>query len=131
MPHNIWLTAMGLFLILVEFWGFYLAYNIPIINVGSESEPLFAATTIYGTPTTLSGNTMNLLMSLIGGMAVGYLLSKGSPLWTFSGAESTRLPISNRSARRFRSVPTAQAAAAAADDDAASDVDDMAMAAHR
>ncbi|NIJ12944.1 ammonia channel protein AmtB [Saccharomonospora amisosensis] len=85
-PHNVWLTGVGLFIILVGFWGFYAACNIPIINVGSDSDPLFAATTIYGTPTTLSGNSFNLLMSLIGGMAVGFVLSKGSVLWTFSGA---------------------------------------------
>ena len=35
-------------------------------------------------PTTLSGITFNFLMSLSGGMLVGFILSKGQPFWTLS-----------------------------------------------
>ncbi|MCX4706140.1 ammonium transporter [Streptomyces sp. NBC_01373] len=84
-PHNIWMTAIGLFIVLVGFWGFYAACNIPIINLGDEDKPFFTATTIYGTPTTLSASTFNLLMALVGGMIAGFVVSKGDILWTFSG----------------------------------------------
>nr|MCS5604950.1 ammonium transporter [Alphaproteobacteria bacterium] len=43
------------------------------------------ATTIYMTPTTLSAITMNFLMSLAGGMMIGYMVSKGDAFWTYSG----------------------------------------------
>ncbi len=45
----------------------------------------FSATTIYLTPTTLSGVSFNFLMSLAGGLIAGYYVSKGNPYWTFSG----------------------------------------------
>ncbi|MGB5708413.1 MAG: hypothetical protein WBM41_16475, partial [Arenicellales bacterium] len=32
-PHNPWLVTIGLFLIYTGFWGFYVACNIPIIDV--------------------------------------------------------------------------------------------------
>jgi ammonia channel protein AmtB len=43
------------------------------------------ATTIYLTPTTLGAITVNFLMSLSGGMLVGYMVSKGDAFWTYSG----------------------------------------------
>ncbi len=76
--------ALGLLLIYTGFWGFYAACNIPIFNVGTEGEPFFSATNIYLMPTTLSGITFNFLMSLSGGMFMGYILSKGQPYWTLS-----------------------------------------------
>lgn len=86
-PHNPWLVTIGLFLIYTGFWGFYVACNIPIFNVGPAagmSEPYYTATTIYLTPTTLSAITLNFLMSLSGGLMMGYVISKGDAYWTYS-----------------------------------------------
>ena len=49
-----------------------------------EGVTFFTATNIYVTPTTLSGVTMNFLMSLSGGFLAGYVISKGDPFWTYS-----------------------------------------------
>ncbi len=84
-PHNVWMTVIGLFLIYTGFWGFYVACNIPMLNVGTEDEPFFSATNIYLMPTTLSGITFNFLTSLSGGLLAGYLITRGDLFWTFSG----------------------------------------------
>lgn len=87
-PHNPWLVTVGLFLIYTGFWGFYVACNIPILDVGEMagmSESFFATTNIYLTPTTTSAITFNFLMSLSGGLMMGYLISKGDAFWTYSG----------------------------------------------
>ena len=89
-PRNPWLVCVGLFCIYTGFWGFYAACNIPIFNVGPEyglgdGVAFFTATNIYVTPTTLSGITMNFLMSLSGGLLAAYWISKGDPFWTYSG----------------------------------------------
>ncbi len=90
-PHNPWLVTVGLFLIYTGFWGFYVACNVPIISsadIGSTVEgatPVFTATTIYLTPTTLSAIVFNFLMSLSGGLLAGYMVSKGDAFWTYSG----------------------------------------------
>jgi ammonium transporter, Amt family len=84
-PHNIWMTVFGLFLIYTGFWGFYVACNIPMLNVGTDDEPFFSATNIYLMPTTLSGITFNFLTSLSGGLLAGYLISRGDLFWTLSG----------------------------------------------
>ena len=87
-PRNPWLVCIGLFLIYTGFWGFYAACNIPIFDLGPEygmeGVTYFTATNIYVTPTTLSGITMNFLMSLAGGLLAGYWVSKGDPFWTYS-----------------------------------------------
>ena len=88
-PRNPWMVTLGLFLIYTGFWGFYAACNIPIFDIGAdygvaEAGTLFSATTIYVTPTTLSGITVNFLMSLAGGLLMGYVVSKGDPFWTYS-----------------------------------------------
>ena len=88
-PRNPWMVTLGLFLIYTGFWGFYAACNIPIFDIGAdygiaEAGTLFSATTIYITPTTLSGITANFLMSLAGGLLMGYVVSKGDPFWTYS-----------------------------------------------
>jgi ammonium transporter, Amt family len=87
-PHNPWLVTIGLFLIYTGFWGFYAACNVPIIDPagidGLITGETWTATTIYLTPTTLSAITVNFLMSLSGGLLVGYLVSKGDPFWTYS-----------------------------------------------
>lgn len=84
-PHNVWMTVVGLFLIYTGFWGFYVACNIPVIDIGAEGEPFFGTTNIYLMPTTLSGITFNFLLSLAGGFLVGYLISRGDLFWTLSG----------------------------------------------
>lgn len=84
-PHNPWLVTIGLFLIYTGFWGFYAACNIPIIDVQSGSGVFYSATNIYLGPTTLSAITFNFLMSLAGGLMMGYLVSKGDAFWTYSG----------------------------------------------
>lgn len=84
-PHNVWLTSLGLFMIYTGFWGFYVACNIPVLDVGGDSGSFFSATNIYLMPTTLSGITINFLMSLSGGLLTGYIVSRGNPFWTYSG----------------------------------------------
>ena len=84
-PHNTWMTCIGLFLIYTGFWGFYVACNVPILDIGGESGSFFSATNIYLMPTTLSAITFNFLLSLAGGLLVGFLISRGDPFWTFSG----------------------------------------------
>jgi len=86
-PHNPWMVTIGLFLIYTGFWGFYVACNIPIFDVGEAagmSESFFSTTTIYLTPTTTSAITFNFLMSLSGGLMMGYIISKGDAFWTYS-----------------------------------------------
>jgi ammonia channel protein AmtB len=87
-PHNPWLVTLGLFFIYTGFWGFYVACNVPIFDVsdaaGMEDASFFTATTIYLTPTTLSGITLNFLMSLSGGLLMGYIVTKGDAFWTYS-----------------------------------------------
>lgn len=89
LPHNPWLVCIGLFLIYTGFWGFYVACNVPLIDPGGIGGQItgetWTATTIYLTPTTLGAITMNFLMSLSGGMLVGYMASKGNAFWTYSG----------------------------------------------
>jgi ammonium transporter, Amt family len=88
-PQNQWLITIGLFLIYTGFWGFYAACNVPIISpeliAGQITGSTWSATTIYLTPTTLSGITFNFLMSLSGGLMAAYIVSKGNPFWTYSG----------------------------------------------
>jgi Amt family ammonium transporter len=83
-PHNPWLVTVGLFLIFTGFWGFYAACNAPILDLSGDGS-FFSATSIYLTPTTLSGITMNFLLSFSGGLMAAYLVSKGKPFWTYSG----------------------------------------------
>ena len=89
MPHNPWLVCIGLFLIYTGFWGFYVACNVPLIDPGGIGAQItgetWTATTIYLTPTTLGAITVNFLMSLSGGMLIGYMASRGNAFWTYSG----------------------------------------------
>ncbi len=89
LPHNPWLVCIGLFLIYTGFWGFYVACNVPLISPeaigGQITGETWTATTIYLTPTTLGAITVNFLMSLSGGLLIGYLVSKGDAFWTYSG----------------------------------------------
>ncbi|MFP6751065.1 MAG: hypothetical protein VB855_05285, partial [Pirellulaceae bacterium] len=83
--HNTWLIVIGMFLIYTGFWGFYAACNVPIYDIDPTEGTVYSATTIYLTPTTLSGITFNFLMALTGGLLVGYMVSGGDPFWTFQG----------------------------------------------
>ena len=44
----------------------------------------YSATNIYLGPTSLSAITFNFLMSLAGGLLMGYIVSKGDAFWTYS-----------------------------------------------
>jgi ammonia channel protein AmtB len=83
--NNVWLTTIGLFLILCGFWGFYVACNIPMFDVQAGDGVFFSATNIYLAPTTLSAITFNFIMSMSGGFMAAYIISKGDPFWTYSG----------------------------------------------
>ena len=83
-PQNPWLVTIGLFLIYTGFWGFYVACNVPIIDIQDGDGVFFSATNIYLGPTTLSAITVNFLMSLSGGLLMGYIVSKGDAFWTYS-----------------------------------------------
>jgi ammonia channel protein AmtB len=83
-PQNPWLVTIGLFLIYVGFWGFYVACNVPITDIQAGDEVFYSATNIYGGPTTLSAITVNFLMSLSGGLLMGYIVSRGDAFWTYS-----------------------------------------------
>ena len=88
-PHNPWMVCVGLFVIYTGFWGFYAACNVPLASPGFidglVKGETWTATTIYMTPTTLGAITVNFLMSLAGGMMMAFVVSKGSPFWTYSG----------------------------------------------
>ncbi len=83
-PRNPWLVAIGLFLIYTGFWGFYVACNVPMWDVQAGDGVFFSATNIYLAPTTLSAITVNFLMSLAGGLLMGYIVSRGDAFWTYS-----------------------------------------------
>ena len=83
-PRNPWLVTLGLFLIYTGFWGFYVACNVPIIDIQAGDGTFYSATNIYLGPTTLGAITVNFLMSLAGGLLMGYIVSKGDAFWTYS-----------------------------------------------
>ena len=83
-PRNPWLVTIGLFLIYTGFWGFYVACNVPMWDIQDGDGVFFSATNIYLAPTTLSAITVNFLMSLSGGLLMGYIVSKGDAFWTYS-----------------------------------------------
>ena len=83
-PRNPWLVTIGLFLIYTGFWGFYVACNVPMWDIQAGDGVFYSATNIYLAPTTLSAITVNFLMSLSGGLMMGYLISKGDAFWTYS-----------------------------------------------
>ncbi len=83
-PRNPWLYTIGLFILYTGFWGFYVACNIPMWDIQSGDGVFYSATNIYLAPTTLSAITVNFLMSLSGGLLMGYIVSKGDAYWTYS-----------------------------------------------
>lgn len=82
--RNPWLYTIGLFILYTGFWGFYVACNIPMWDIQSGDGVFYSATNIYLAPTTLSAITVNFLMSLSGGLLMGYIVSKGDAYWTYS-----------------------------------------------
>ncbi|WP_309493508.1 hypothetical protein [Candidatus Hecatella orcuttiae] len=83
--HNQWMTAVGLFIIVTGFWGFYFACNVPLIIAWDLTLPYWGTVNIFGNPTTLSLVGTNFLMSLAGGMMGGFTVGRGNPFWTWSG----------------------------------------------
>jgi Amt family ammonium transporter len=57
---------------------------VPMWDIQNGDGVFFSATNIYLAPTTLSAITMNFLMSLSGGLMMGYVVSKGDAFWTYS-----------------------------------------------
>ncbi|MEM8647823.1 MAG: ammonium transporter, partial [Pseudomonadota bacterium] len=81
--HNMPFTATGLMLIIVGFWGFLMACLIFPGEAWSWSTAEF--TTIYGTPTTLSSLSFNILMAFAGGIIGAWAVTR-DPFWMMSGA---------------------------------------------
>jgi ammonia channel protein AmtB len=81
--HNIPMTIVGLMLIIAGFWGFLMACAIYPGEPWSWSASAFAS--IYGTPTTLSALTFNILMGMAGGAIAAWLMTR-EPFWMMSGA---------------------------------------------
>ncbi len=81
--HNLPFTVTGLMLIMVGFWGFLMACVI----VPGEAWSWYAdkATTIYGTPMTLSALSFNILMGMGGGIIGAWAYTR-DPFWMMSGA---------------------------------------------
>jgi len=82
-PHNMPLVLIGLMLIIAGFWGFLMACLI----VPGEAWSWFNShmATIYGTPTTLSALSFNILMSFAGGIIGAWVVTR-DPFWMMSGA---------------------------------------------
>ncbi|MBW4483855.1 MAG: ammonium transporter [Tildeniella torsiva UHER 1998/13D] len=78
MPHNLPLTMVGLMLIFVGFYAFLAAC---VIFVPGQT----VATTIYGTPMTLSSIGVNATLALSAGLVGAYMGSKADPFYTISG----------------------------------------------
>ena len=82
--HNPWMVTLGMLMVYVGFLSFYFAAQIPLIKT-FESENLILTTNIYGAPTTIYGTTSNLILSLAGGMMMGFVLSRGDLFWILAG----------------------------------------------
>ncbi len=81
--HSMPLTLIGLMTIIVGFWGFLMACLIVPGEAWSWSPTEF--TTIYGTPTTLSALSFNILMAFAGGIIGAWAVTR-DPFWMMSGA---------------------------------------------
>ncbi|MEO0618605.1 MAG: ammonium transporter [Pseudomonadota bacterium] len=81
--HNMPLTLIGLMLIIAGFWGFLMACVIVPGEAWSWSATGW--NTIYGTPMTVGGMTMNILMGFAGGIIGAWLVTR-DPFWMMSGA---------------------------------------------
>ncbi len=81
--HNIPSTMLGLFLILVGFFGFLMACIIVPGEAWSWSATQSA--TIYGTPITLSALGFNIVLAISGGIIGAWIWTR-DPFWMMSGA---------------------------------------------
>ncbi len=81
--HNMPFTVTGLMLIIVGFWGFLMACVI----IPGEAWSWYGdkATTIYGTPMTLSSLAFNILMGMSGGIIGAWVIAR-DPFFMMSGA---------------------------------------------
>lgn len=80
--HNMPLTATGLMIIIVGFWGFLMG----CVVVGGEAWSWGGNyATIYGTPTNLGALAFNVLMAIGGGIIGAWVFTK-DPFWMMSGA---------------------------------------------
>ena len=81
--HNMMATVIGLMLIIVGFFGFLMA----CIILPGEGWSWYGehATTIYGTPMTLSALGFNVVMAVAGGIIGAWIFTK-DPFWMMSGA---------------------------------------------
>jgi ammonia channel protein AmtB len=85
-PHNKWMTCTGILIIMTGFFGFMSACHAPLLDMtGDPMNPFYSATTIYGTPVTLSNMTVTYIMGMCAGMMAMFFMSKGDPFWTMSG----------------------------------------------
>lgn len=76
------LTATGLMIIIVGFWGFLMG----CVVVGGEAWSWGGNyATIYGTPTNLGALAFNVLMAIGGGIIGAWVFTK-DPFWMMSGA---------------------------------------------
>ena len=81
--HNMPFTVTGLMLIIVGFWGFLMACVLFPGEIWSLYPDKY--TTIYGTPTTMSALSFNILMAFAGGIIGSWLVTR-DPFWMMSGA---------------------------------------------
>lgn len=81
--HNLPLLLIGLMLIIAGFWGFLMACLIVPGEAWSWSA--VELTNIYGTPTTLSTLSFNILMGFGGGIIGAWMVTR-DPFWMMSGA---------------------------------------------
>ncbi len=81
--HSMPMTLIGLMLIIAGFWGFLMACIIVPGEVWSWSAT--EATTIYGTPMTISSVAFNVLMGFAGGIVGSWMVTR-DPFWMMSGA---------------------------------------------
>jgi len=81
--HSLPMVLIGLMLIIVGFWGFLMACVIVPGEGWSWYTDTFA--TIYGTPTTLSALSFNILMGFAGGIIGAWAFTR-DPFWMMSGA---------------------------------------------
>ena len=82
--HNPWMITIGMLMVYVGFFAFYFAAQIPLIKTFNGGNVILT-TNIYGAPTAIYGTTSNLLLSIAGGMMMGFVLSKGNLFWILGG----------------------------------------------
>ena len=81
--HSMPMTLIGLMLIIAGFWGFLMA--CVIVPGEAWSWAADKATTIYGTPMTISSVAFNVLMGFAGGIIGAWMITR-DPFWMMSGA---------------------------------------------